>query len=753
MNARMLLADARSSAGLVARMAPWALVGVTMPLLVMGLVGWAGTLEMPVARVSAQSSQVLAIDGQVIATLHGEEDRTIVPLNKMSKYLTRAVVATEDRAFYQHSGVSLKGMVRAARANFQGRQILQGGSTITQQYVRNAFPSIGTQRTVTRKLRESALAVWVEQGSSKREILEKYLNLVYFGRGAYGAEAAARTYFKVPASDLTIGQAAYLAGVIRSPERYQIGASASEATKIRNKVLGDMLQAKYLTKAEATAARAEDLKAQFKPGVSIEVESPRAGFFVEYVRQLLRREFKLTDEQILSGGLQIQTTLDLRMQDAAEKAVSSTLDAPTDPEAALISMDGNGNVKAMVGGREVSNINRARGFNFAVDALGNGGGRPAGSAFKVIALASMIDQGKSVASTFSGPSTIKIESPRCRNADGTPWEVSNFANAGFGTLDVTTATLNSVNTIYAQIMEQVVTPAQFMAMSERLGIQIPQYDAGCALTLGTSDVTPMEMARAYTTFSQRGNRPETIVVSKITDSSGKVLAERGSRSEKVMEQNVADTVNYVLERNVSGGTGTGAQIGRPAAGKTGTTQNYENAWFAGYTPELTTVVWMGYAPLPDGTIPWMQNVRGKAVTGGSFPATIWKKFMSEAVKGSKPSKFSRPRLGGELVRAANVSSGPSDENSTQSSTGEGGENGSLTPGGSDDSAPPPRPRFEPRSGSGDTCGVLGNRRCPPAVAPEPQSRSRPAQPNSAPPSAEDIEAEVRRSLGTAGGSL
>lgn len=749
MYARMLFADARSSAGLLAKMAPWALVGVTMPLLVMGLIGWAATLEMPVAGVSAQSSKVLAIDGQVIATLHGEENRTIVPLSKISRNLTRAVVATEDRSFYDHPGVSFKGIVRAARANFEGKQVLQGGSTITQQYVRNAFPSIGTQRTLTRKLRESALAVWVEQGSSKTEILEKYLNLVYFGRGAYGAEAAARTYFKVPASDLTIGQAAYLAGVIRSPERYQIGASASEATKIRNQVLGDMLAAGYVTRAEATAARAEDLKAQFKPGVSIEVESPRAGFFVEYVRQLLRREFKLTDEQILSGGLQIQTTLDLRMQEAAEQAVSSTLDAPTDPEAALISMDGNGNVKAMVGSREVNNIDRARGFNFAVDALGNGGGRPAGSAFKVIALASMIDQGKSVASTFSGPSSIKIESPRCRNADGTPWEVSNFANSGFGALDVTSATLSSVNTIYAQIMEQVVTPAQFISMSERLGIQIPQYDAGCALTLGTSDVTPMEMARAYATFSQRGNRPEIIVVSKITDSSGKVLAERGNKSEKVMEQNVADTVNYVLERNVSGGTGTGARIGRPAAGKTGTTQNYENAWFAGYTPELTTVVWMGYAPLPDGTIPWMQNVRGKAVTGGSFPATIWKKFMSEAVKGSEPSKFSKPKLGGELVQAARVSSGESDgSTSTQSMTSDGGENSSLAPGGSGDSAPPPSPRFVPRAGSGDTCGVLGNRRCPPAVAQEEsQSRSRPAQPNSAPRSAEDIEAEVRRSLG------
>lgn len=751
MNARLLLADARTNAGLLIRVAPWALVGIAMPLLIMGLIGWVGTLEMPVAGVSAQSSKVLAADGQVIATLHGEENRTIVPLAKINKYLIKGVIATEDRAFYDHSGVSFKGIVRAARENFEGKQVLQGGSTITQQYVRNAYPSIGTQRTVTRKLREGALAVWVEQKSSKAEILEKYLNLVYFGRGAYGAEAAARTYFKVPASDLTVGQAAYLAGVIRSPERYQIGASPAEATRIRNQVIGDMVRAKYVTKAEAAAAKAEDLKAQFKPGVSIEVESPRAGFFVEYVRQLLRREFKLTDEQILGGGLQIQTTLDLRMQDAAENAVSSTLDQPTDPDAALVAMDGNGNVKAMVGGREVGSVNRARGFNFAVDALGNGGGRPAGSAFKVIALASMVDQGKSVASTFPGPSSIKIESPQCRNADGTPWEVSNFANSGFGSLDVTSATLSSVNTVYAQIMEQVVTPTQFIAMAGRLGIYIPEYDAGCALTLGTSDVTPMEMARAYATFAQRGNRPEIMFVSKITDSSGRILGERGNKSEKVMEENVADTVNYVLERNVSGGTGTGARIGRPAAGKTGTTQNYENAWFAGYTPELTTVVWMGYAPAPDGTIPLMQNVRGKAVTGGSFPATIWKKFMSEAIKGTESSKFTKPKLGGELVRAANVSEGSqgtTDASGSGSGSGEG-DAGAESPSGPSDSGPS-FPRSEPRSTG--LCGVLQNRQCPVAVAQDDkQAKVKGDQTSSAPRSAEDIADEVRRSLGVSAG--
>jgi penicillin-binding protein 1A len=217
-------------------------------------------------------------------------------------------------------------------------------------------------------------------------------------------------------------------------------------------------------------------------------------------------------------------------------------------------------------------------------------------------------------------------------------------------MDVTSATLSSVNTIYAQIMDDVVSPNEFMEIAGRTGIEIPQYDAGCALALGTTDVTPMEMARAYTTFAQRGSRPDTLVITKITKPDGEVIVENTPRQEPVLEPNVADSVNYVLERNVQSGTGTGARIGRPAAGKTGTTQNFQNAWFAGYTPQLTAVVWMGYAPLPDGTIPEMQRVRGRQVTGGSFPATIWRKFMSEALRGTKGTDFHKPKFGGEIVR-------------------------------------------------------------------------------------------------------
>lgn len=637
--------------GLLRIVAKWPWMAAGFALAVIGIAGVTRLMTAPLPEMQkpAESSKMLAADGQVIATLHGEENRTIVPLEQISPQLQVALVSTEDREFFEHRGMSLRAIIRAARANLRGGEIQQGGSTLTQQLVRNTMPDIGKDRTYVRKMKEVFWAVRLEREMAKPQIMERYLNTVYFGRGAYGAEAAARTYFKVSAAELTTGQAAYLAGMIRSPERYQIDRNLEGSVALRDRVLTGMEAGGYLEPQEAAAGRAEDLRAQFKPGMTIEVDSPRAGYFVEYVRRILIRDFGLNDEQILAGGLQIHTTLDLKAQDAAESAVRSTLDRPDDPEVALVAMDPQGRVRAMVGGREVDNIDRSRGFNFAADVNATGGGRQAGSAFKPIALAAFLDDGKSLSSTFSGASPIELNSPQCKNADGKPWKVGNYGNASYGAMDITSATLSSVNTVYAQIMDNVVTPNKFMEIAGKTGISIPEYDAGCALALGTTDVTPMEMARAYTTFAQRGDRPETLVVTKITRPNGEVLAERKPRIEHTLETNVADSVNYVLERNVQSGTGTGARIGRPAAGKTGTTQNFANAWFAGYTPELTAVVWMGFAPNPDGTIPEMTRVRGKQVTGGSFPATIWKKFMVEALEGTKGTDFRRPKFGGEIV--------------------------------------------------------------------------------------------------------
>ncbi len=611
--------------------------------------GFLTDIPLPAAAPGAQSSKLYDSQGELIYTFHGTENRTIVPLDQISNTLKQAVVAAEDRSFYTHPGVSIKGIVRAALSNVQAGEVGQGASTITQQYART-FAEVGKERTLTRKIREASMAVKIEREYSKDKILEFYLNTVYFGRGAYGAEAAAQSYFKKSAKDLDLAEAAYLAGIIRSPSRYQQETNPQGVPVIRDRVLGSMNQAGFITPGQETEAKAVDLATRFKFGLSAELDSPRAGYFVEYVRKLLLRGFKIEEKDLLGGGLKIYTTLDLRMQDAAENAVRTTLDADTDPEVGLVAMDPQGQVKAMVGGRNVDDPQRARGFNFAANQPDEDGGRQAGSAFKPIALAAFVDDGKSIKSSFPGPGKISIDSRLCLN-EGKPWEVSNFENSSYGNLDMTAATTKSVNTIYAQMMDKVVTPKMFMSMADKLGINIPGVDEGCALTLGTSPVTPMEMARAYVTFASRGKRPDPLVVLKVVSPTGETLIERKPRTEQTIDQNVADTVSWILKQNILGGTGTAAKLQWPAMGKTGTAQDHQDASFVGATPELATAVWMGFPPDPvTKEIPLMQNVRGRQVTGASFPATIWKKFMAESLKlYEKHSDFPSPKITGEVL--------------------------------------------------------------------------------------------------------
>jgi membrane peptidoglycan carboxypeptidase len=591
-----------------------------------------------------QSTQVLASDGQVIASLHGVEDRTLVPLTKISPSLRAAVVATEDRSFYQHKGVSARGIARALFTNVKEGGVHQGGSTLTQQYVRNAFESVGRKRSIFRKLREAAMAIKVERSNSKDKILELYLNTVYFGRGAYGAEAASRAYFGKHAGELSLSEAAYVAGVIRSPEHLQ-PERPDAAMAVRDEVLGDMVRNGDTTQAEADAARAQKLA--FSPSPAGGPTTARAAFFVEYVRRQLRSEFKLTDAQILGGGLRIHTTLDLKAQKAADTAVADTLDRADDPEVALVAMDTKGQIRAMIGGRDFGNLERARGFNYAYQGSGESGGRQAGSAFKPMTLATFVEEGFSVRSFFPAPSSIRIDSRQCRDGKGDAWSVSNFDRDGYGDLDVTSATERSVNTVYAQMIDRL-TPETVAQQAEKIGgwDSIP---AVCSVALGSPSVTPLEMARAFATFAGRGQRPDPIAVTKIVDAEGHVVAQRSPRTVNVLEPNVADTVNQVLRGTLTDGTARGKGIGRPAAGKTGTTQNHVDAWFVGYTPTLSTAVWMGFPPDETGKVPEMTRVRGRRVTGGSFPATIWQHFMRDALKGTKSEDFVKPDIGGKVI--------------------------------------------------------------------------------------------------------
>lgn len=591
-------------------------------------------------------SHVLDKDGNVIGTLRGEQNREDVSLDQVSDHMRQAVVATEDRFFYEHSGVSYRGIVRALVANIGSGSVAQGGSTITQQYARSAFAEVvGTSRSMSRKAREIDVARKIEDRYSKDEILELYLNNAYFGRRAYGVEAASKTYFKKPASDLSLGQAAYLAGVLRAPTRFQVEDDPNSVIQIRNEVLGDMERSGFISGPDAGQAKADDILNEFRFGPG-EFDTARAGFFIEHVRRLLQTpEFGFTKAEVARGGLEIHTTLDLKMQIAAEEAVISTLDLSDDPEAALVAMDTAGHVRAMVGGRDVTDPMRARGFNFAANVrTDDGSGRQAGSAFKPFALAALIENGTSIRSRFAGPSRISINSARCRNSDGSPWKVSNFDGGSSGTVDVMTATVHSTNTVYAQIMDKVVSPEDFMKMAGKSGISIPEEDRGCALTLGTTPVTPMEMAQGFTTFAARGLSPEPVVITRVVSSGGKTLREVEPQSRRAMEEKTADQVNHVLKDVIQSGTGQGAKSDFTAAGKTGTTQNHADAWFAGYTSELTAVVWVGYPPDQSGRIPQMLDVHGRRVTGGSFPAAIWAKFMQEVLKRTESTDFVAPEI-------------------------------------------------------------------------------------------------------------
>lgn len=621
-----------------------ALVAAALP--VAFLAAFAGNVPLPQAVPGAESSQVFAADGSVIATLHAEENRTIVPLEAISQDLRDAIIATEDRTYFEHPGVSLRGIIRAAWINFRSDEVVQGGSTITQQYVRNAFAEVGQERTLVRKLREAALAVKLEREHSKEGILGFYLNTVYFGRGAYGAEAAARSYFSKSASDITLPEAAYMAGAIRAPERYQPDSNPESAEAIRLEVIGDMQAAGLINDEEAEQARAAEI--EFRLSRTESAGSASASYFTEFIKGKLYDEFDFSDAEIFGGGLQIHTTLDPKMQKAAEDAVASTLDRDTDPEAALVAVDTDGRVRAMVGGRVVDDVERARGTNFAAPRAG--GGRQAGSAFKPFTLAAFIDQGYSIRSVFTAPALLEVQAPQCRDRTGENWLLSNFADAGYAPMDVISATARSINTVYAQMME-VTKPRAVARMAEAAGIESP-LDRVCSLSLGTSDVTPLEMARAYATFANRGERPDLLYVTKIVTPGGRVIHEAGPTHERTIDRAVADTVNHVLQRTVTSGTGRRHGLPRSSAAKSGTTQNFRDAWFVGYVPQLAVAVWMGYAVDAEGEIAEMTNVRGSEVTGSSLPGLIWRRFMMVALEDIEPAAFPSVSIRGEEIKAS-----------------------------------------------------------------------------------------------------
>ena len=623
-----------------------------------GLLGFAGLavayvrIDLPKALPPVQTTFVTDRNGELLTTFHGSVDRTIIPLRQMPPHLRNAVIAVEDARFYEHNGVDLKGTVRAAWSDLVARDAVQGGSTITQQLVKRVYAGryiegengvtdyVIPPRTVKEKVREVLLAIKVERTFEKETILAKYLNTVYFGHGAYGIEAAAQTYFGVPARRLTVSQSATLAGILTAPEAYDPIDHPFDAKFRRDFALDRMVQYDYLEAEEA-----DELKRQACCGIPIalqqgsdaQIEAPGdSEYFVQYVRETLSRRYG--SAAVYGGGLEVTTSLDLGYQAAAEAAVESHLPTPGDPGAALVAIEpATGHVLAMAGGRDFATSQ----LNLAT--FRGGTGRQAGSAFKAFTLAEAMDQGFRLDSRWYGPNTITIDDPICADQDGEPWQPEN-AEGGGSSYTLQSATAHSVNTVFAQLVVEL-GPDNVVEMAHELGIRsdLPEV---CAVTLGSVAVNPLEMTNAYATLSNRGTRFRASPLLQVRSPGGRIDEGVVPRGKRVVEENVADLVTYTLQDVLDFGTGASADIGWPAAGKTGTAQDNVDAWFCGYTVQIAACVWVGY---PQGQIP-LENVEGvPLVFGGTIPAAIWHDFMEEAMAGKEAIEFPDPSFDQQTV--------------------------------------------------------------------------------------------------------
>ena len=548
-----------------------------------------GNLKAP------RTSIVYAADGSVLAEWHGEQDRRIVRLDAVPKVMRDAVVAAEDPRFSEHRGVDTDAIVRSLRG--QG-----GGSSITQQLVRMLLDA--GDRSFTTKVRQALMAYEIEGRTPKDRVLEAYLNMAYFGQGRYGVESAARGYLGKPASVLTLPEAALLSGMIRSPARYSPSAYPAAARARRDEVLARMRDVGLITSEQEVAARAESVTV-----TPLKDVAKVAPYFVEYVKQDLID--RLGASTVFTGGLRVYTTVDPPVQAKAEGAVAGVLGGKGDPEAALVCIDPHtGGIIAMVGGRDVASAQ----FNLASQ-----GRRQPGSAFKPFVLVTALEKGVSPDRRFAtAPYSVRVK--------GGIWNVTNYEDE-FPAANITlrAATDYSVNAVFARLVMEV-GPAKVVETAHRMGIT-SALDANPAIALGglSRGVSPLEMASAFGTLATGGIRMPPVAVSRVTDDRGTVLYKAPGAGERAVSQNVAAQVSGMLHDVVERGTGVKARFGSWAAGKTGTTQSYRDAWFVGHTPDLVASVWVGYR---EGQVA-MTNVHGIRVAGGTFPATIWGRFMGQ----------------------------------------------------------------------------------------------------------------------------
>lgn len=565
----------------------------------------------PQAFAVAQPTKIYSADGKLLARLY-LQNREVVPISQMSTSVVDGVIAVEDERYYEHGGVDPLGIVRALFTTASGDR--QGASTITQQYVRNTILlDERTQITLERKVREAYLAEQVEKTLSKKQILENYMNTVYFGEGAYGVEAASRTYFSTSSKDLTLPEAALIAGLVQSPSRLDPYVNPTGAIARRQAVLERMLVNKYITQADYAAAVAAPLTLKREPQPLDGIYA--APYFVANVKKILQQQF--TPGVVFNGGLTVYTTLDTRLQADADAAATKTFRGSKDPMVALVSIDPrNGYVRAMVGGRDYAKNK----FNFATQ-----GYRQPGSSFKTFVLVTALQQGM--------PPDFKVDSnaPVTIPSKPKPWTVDNDEGQGNGMMTLESATWSSVNAVYARVawalgIKNVAHTANVMGITTHL----PNYPS---IALGSVNCTPYEMASAYGTLATGGVHYDPIVITRVNDSTGKTIFQAQPHGTQVIKPSVAYAATNVLEGVIEQGTATRANINRPAAGKTGTSQSNRDCWFVGYTPQLVTSVWVGY-PMERTVV-----VDGSKGFGGTLAAPIWAAYMRKALAGLPARNF------------------------------------------------------------------------------------------------------------------
>jgi penicillin-binding protein 1A len=553
-----------------------------------------------------ESSVIYAADGSRLGYVQSDEIRTPIPWDEMPEDLRNATVAIEDENFYKHGGVDYGAIVRAGIKNLESGKNLQGGSTITQQLVRALYIK-DPERNIARKIREAKLASELEQERSKKWILQNYLNDVPYGtvggRTAIGVEAAAETFFDKHAHELTLAESATLAGLPQAPSQYNPFHNANAALARRNEVLKQMAENGYIT----VAARDEALSQSLEVEQGTRYTRRREPYFFDYVQEQLIERYGVGVYR--RGGLEVHTTINPKMQDVAREAINAYYADPAGPGSAIVSIDpANGEIKAMAS----SGTYQDRTFNLAAQ-----GHRQPGSAFKTMVLTTAVRKGIDPDSTsYTSRSPITLQIP-----GSIPWTVKTFSGSGSGSMSLTRATLASDNSVYAQLIldvgaESVCETAKLLGITTKLDCN-PSEGLG-GLRLG---VTPLEMANAYATLASGGIRHKPTAIEKVVFPDGKSEDLAKSEGKRVLTDGQAYEVTKVLEMNVQSGTGTAAGYGCPAAGKTGTTDEATDAWFVGYTPKLSTAVWVGY---PNARIPM------PGAQGGTHAAPVWHAFMVPA---------------------------------------------------------------------------------------------------------------------------